>query len=112
MTCAFTSSLLPAVAFSLLSANCRCVLSALCSLMSAVCCLPPAASCLPPAPCSLLAAELTCGIVRCMGADLTGHLALDMGPELTASIVHWAGVKNIGKLVAQVSRRLLWVYSE
>lgn len=68
------------------------------------CCLISARYC-------LLLAELTGGIVRCMGSDLTGHLALAMGPELTASIVHCAGIKNIGKLVAQVSRRLLWVYS-
>jgi hypothetical protein len=37
-----------------------------------------------------------------MGSDLTGHLALDMGPELTASIVHSSGIKNIGRLVAQM----------
>jgi hypothetical protein len=37
-----------------------------------------------------------------MGSDLTGHLALDMGPQLTASIVHSSGIRNIGRLVAQM----------
>jgi len=40
--------------------------------------------------------------VRSMGSDLTGHLAVQMGPELTASIVHNSGIKNIGKLVGQM----------
>lgn len=40
--------------------------------------------------------------MRSMGSDLTGHLAVQMGPELTASIVHNSGIKNIGKLVGQM----------
>lgn len=50
----------------------------------------------------VLVAGLTGGIVRGMGADLTGHLAAVMGPELTASIVHNSGIKTIGKLVGQM----------
>jgi hypothetical protein len=50
----------------------------------------------------LLYTELTGAIVRCLGSDLTGHLATAMGPALTASIVHSSGIRNIGKLVGQM----------